>query len=294
MLKYIVAGCALLTASAATVLAGDTQAIPKLTRDEALNDPLPVLARKAAGQLAPLLWQVERPTYVSPLGGDSLTFLRFATEPRAVEPGLCESTVITIEFDAVHLAKADAQGTATSVSMATVYKAAADLNPNQTWNAIYESRLLQSCRANRVIPTESSSLGQHVYFTLTDDPPSSSEAWLAARALQEAMDSAADPNGPIVTCASEDAKSKECANPAALLHSLSLDALVKAQARPCPSGKDTELYCVTGEFTKGVDGNCLFSWRVDLTVRAPRTGDTSREVVAVGPVTVTSQTMVFD
>lgn len=274
-------------------------ATPELTRNFALQAPEDVLVAKTLGSLAPMLTEVERPTFIGMAGPNPpLQELDFATAPESAgSPGICKATVVRIDFDtaeSVDRANSDTPMVAKSISTETVFRVVDDPSPlPDIWNEAYGDKLANECKkAGRVIP-EKEDLSEIAFFPLTNAPDFS--VWLAVRTLQLAIKQTGEPDSPAIKClpiAPTADIPPECSRPLEVLHSLDLAKLIKVSFRRC--AKNPYHYCTSAEFLKWGAGNMQRFWELDVEsqIRSPdlATGDVGK----ISAITIADGVMIAD
>lgn len=257
----------------------------RLTRQEALEESVADLLPRILGEVASRFTQVQRPTFrgMVDMGTDTRGLL-FATDGRSAgEPGLCQATVLWISPD----------GADRPLAAHTAYKVVGDLAPlPDGWNDAYGRELEDKCtRAGRVISTESSDLGQEVFFDVDDK--SGDRPWLAVRALAlglERLQAAPDS----VLCRSLDfpwGRGDGCADRTGAKQALVLDRLLHVAIEPCPDAPKTK--CVSGEFLESARFNEQWTWTMRLRAEVV-SGQYGYDVSSVSDVGIQQSGMIVD
>jgi hypothetical protein len=247
-----------------------------ISREKALSAPVQELAQAALADIAPSLFEVERPTFHG-LGNEALSGLRFATAAESAgEPGMCKATIVSI----------DPRRESASMETSKVYKVVGPLKaiPGM-WNDAYKAELAGNCaKAGRVLPKEDSDFGYPGFFR-TAGPIR--HIWLAARSLELAVAKAK--SGGAVACKSgpkmdpdtlselaaddpdllEYKENQEaCSHPAQVVAGLSLGALIQVDVEQCPGG--AKGLCVSGFFLRTAHYNRQVIWTLSLRFDAPK------------------------
>lgn len=246
---------ALIALAALGLQASEEQVPVPVSREAASTLPPGRLFELLSRQAAPLIAEVERPTFHGMTGPNGLMrILRFATPPRRQIKDLCAASIIGFVLDS-QPGYWDAFIASPETTVAREH--VSDVTAWQAYKVVPADLGCES--GGRVLPEGSRDFGQRRYFTAQGIDP-----WPAVLAFRAAIEaSGRDPVSAAHCRADAGGRALAgCASPADIIRSLDLDALIYVLSEPCP--QDRALRCVVGGFTLGDPDRPTASYRISV------------------------------